>query len=67
MSGAIGVVASTGAPGTVISAVTVPDEIARKLHLTAGTVRNHLTRILHKVGARNRVEAVRIANKEGWI
>jgi two-component system response regulator DesR len=44
-----------------------PDEIAQKLCLTAGTVRNYLTRIIRKVGGRNRVDAIRIANEEGWI
>jgi two-component system response regulator DesR len=44
-----------------------PDEIAEKLCLTVGTVRNCLTRIIRKVGARNRVDAIRIANDEGWI
>lgn len=44
-----------------------PDEIADKLCLTVGTVRNYLTRIMRKVGARNRVDAIRIAIEEGWI
>lgn len=42
-------------------------EIAKELHLTIGTVRNYLTRILRKVGARNRVDAIRIAHEEDWI
>jgi two-component system response regulator DesR len=46
---------------------TPPHEVAEKLHLTIGTVRNYLTRIIHKIGARNRVDAIRIANDEGWI
>ncbi|WP_344970463.1 response regulator transcription factor [Streptosporangium fragile] len=42
-------------------------EIAARLCLSGGTVRNHLARILAKVGARTRVEAVRIAREAGWI
>ena len=44
-----------------------PPEVAEKLCLTIGTVRNYLTRIIRKVGARNRVDAIRIAHDEGWI
>jgi two-component system response regulator DesR len=42
-------------------------EIAAKLGLAAGTVRNHLSRIAGKAGARTRIEAVRIARESGWI
>jgi len=42
-------------------------EIARQLCLTAGTVRNHISSILTKIGARNRVDAMRIAEKAGWL
>ncbi|ETK31367.1 response regulator transcription factor [Microbispora sp. ATCC PTA-5024] len=42
-------------------------EIAAELSLSVGTVRNHLTRVLYKTGARNRVDAVRIASDSGWI
>ncbi|MEU8674458.1 response regulator transcription factor [Streptomyces sp. NPDC048560] len=41
--------------------------IAQELHLSAGTVRNYLTAIVHKLGARNRVDAVRIARENGLI
>jgi two-component system response regulator DesR len=44
-----------------------PNDIAEDLCLTVGTVRNHLTRIINKTGARNRIDAVRIADQEGWI
>jgi two-component system response regulator DesR len=44
-----------------------PIDIADDLCLTVGTVRNHLTRIVNKTGARNRVDAVRIAGEEGWL
>jgi two-component system, NarL family, response regulator DesR len=42
-------------------------EIAAKLALSPGTVRNHLSRIATKAGARTRIEAVRIARESGWI
>ncbi|QYC43997.1 Transcriptional regulatory protein DegU [Nonomuraea coxensis DSM 45129] len=42
-------------------------EIADQLFLSVGTVRNHLSRIMCKTGARNRVDAVRIANDSGWL
>ncbi|HEU5471588.1 MAG TPA: response regulator transcription factor [Actinophytocola sp.] len=42
-------------------------EIARKLFLSPGTVRNHLSSVLAKVRARNRADAVRIAVEAGWI
>lgn len=42
-------------------------EVARTLSLSAGTVRNHLSHILAKMGARTRIEAIRIAQDAGWI
>ncbi|GII78987.1 DNA-binding response regulator [Sphaerisporangium rufum] len=42
-------------------------EIAAKLYLSVGTVRNHLSRIICKTGARNRGDAVRIAGEAGWL
>lgn len=42
-------------------------EIAGRLYLSAGTVRNHLTAIVAKLGARNRTDAVRIAHEAGWL
>ncbi|MGI5215714.1 response regulator transcription factor [Plantactinospora sp. CA-290183] len=42
-------------------------EIARRLFLAHGTVRNHLSVIMRKTGARNRLEAVRRAQQAGWI
>ncbi|MEV0373622.1 response regulator transcription factor [Streptomyces sp. NPDC050636] len=44
-----------------------PQEIAKRLHLELSTVRNHLSRVVTKSGARNRVDAIRIALHEGWI
>jgi two-component system response regulator DesR len=42
-------------------------DIASMLHLSTGTVRNHLTSIGAKLNARTRVDAVRIARDAGWI
>jgi two-component system, NarL family, response regulator DesR len=44
-----------------------PGDIAAQLHLSAGTVRNHLTAIVTKLNARNRTDAVRIATEAGWL
>ncbi len=42
-------------------------EIAGKLFLTSGTVRNYMSEILNKLGAKNRIDAVSIAKEKGWI
>ncbi|MCX2923017.1 response regulator transcription factor [Streptomyces sp. NEAU-W12] len=42
-------------------------EIADQLYLTQGTVRNYLTAIVDKLNARNRIDAIRIAEEAGWI
>lgn len=42
-------------------------EIASSLHLSEGTVRNYLSAAMRKLGARNRGEAVRIAEEKGWL
>jgi len=45
---------------------TVAD-IARQLFLSEGTVRNYLSAAMAKTGARNRAEAVRVAEERGWL
>ncbi len=42
-------------------------EIAARLYLSPGTVRNHLSMLLRKTGARNRWEAVQRARDACWI
>jgi two-component system response regulator DesR len=42
-------------------------EIADRLVLSEGTVRNHLSAAIQKTGARNRAEAARIAADKGWL
>ena len=49
-----------------VDAATIAD-IAAGLSLSEGTVRNHLSAAIQKVGARNRAEAARIALDKGWI
>ncbi|MEV8438611.1 response regulator transcription factor [Actinosynnema sp. NPDC051121] len=45
---------------------TVAD-LAKALHLSEGTVRNHLSAAIGKTGARTRAEAVRVAEDNGWL
>lgn len=42
-------------------------QIAAALHLSEGTVRNYLSAIIAKLGASNRLEAVRRAQEKGWL
>ena len=46
---------------------TTTAEIATILCLTEGTVRNYLSRVIAKTGARNRIDAIRIADESGWL
>ncbi|MBA3793274.1 MAG: response regulator transcription factor [Rubrobacter sp.] len=43
------------------------EDVARKLYLSEGTVRNYLSTAIKKLRARNRVEASRIAERKGWL
>lgn len=45
---------------------TVAD-VAKRVFLSEGTVRNHLSGAIGKTGARNRAEAVQIADGNGWL
>ncbi len=42
-------------------------EIAARLILSEGTVRNHLSIAMQKLGAQNRMEAARLAEQKGWL
>jgi two-component system, NarL family, response regulator DesR len=42
-------------------------DIATRLHLSQGTVRNYLSEAIGKLGAANRIEAYRIARAKGWL
>lgn len=71
-------VAAVGLPGSPLTPreLTVldlagggasPSEIAQQLFLTRGTVCNYLSRAIGKLGARTRIDAIRIAREAGWI
>jgi two-component system response regulator DesR len=60
----------TGRETDVLAAAASHDaisEIASRLHLSPGTVRNHLSAAMQKLGARNRAEAVQMAQIKGWL
>jgi two-component system response regulator DesR len=42
-------------------------DIARRLHLSEGTVRNYLSSAIQKTNARNRLEAATMATENGWL
>ncbi|GLQ46921.1 DNA-binding response regulator [Dyella lipolytica] len=42
-------------------------DIATKLNLSHGTVRNYLSEAIGKLGAANRIEAYRLARQKGWL
>jgi len=42
-------------------------EVAKLVHLTQGTVRNHLSAAIGKTGARTSADAVRLAEERGWL
>lgn len=42
-------------------------EVAGKLYLSEGTVRNYLSTAIKKLGTRNRAEAARMAERKGWL
>ncbi|GAA2814765.1 response regulator [Kribbella solani] len=60
----------TGRESDVLRAARVGGtvaDIAKELHLSEGTVRNHLSAAIGKTGARTRAEAARIALDNGWL
>jgi two-component system response regulator DesR len=43
------------------------NDIAERLSLTHGTVRNYLSEAISKLGVGNRIEAYRLAHQKGWL
>jgi two-component system response regulator DesR len=43
------------------------EEMAAQLSLSPATVRNYLSNAISKTGARNRIDAIRIARNAGWL
>ncbi|HEY0540279.1 MAG TPA: response regulator transcription factor [Actinoallomurus sp.] len=54
-------VLSASADGSTIG------DVAARLHLSEGTVRNYLSAAIRKTAARNRIEAVQTAQRQGWL
>jgi two-component system NarL family response regulator len=52
---------------TLIATGKSNPEIAKSLFITSGTVRVHVHAILHKLGVRDRTQAVILAMQNGWI
>ncbi|WP_138494482.1 response regulator transcription factor [Paenibacillus pinistramenti] len=42
-------------------------EIAKRLFLSRGTVRNYMSEVIQKLEAKNRIEAIKIAESNGWL
>ncbi|MEY8584208.1 MULTISPECIES: response regulator transcription factor [Ligilactobacillus] len=51
----------------VMRSATTTKEIAERMFLAEGTVRNYISAILSKTGTTTRLEAVMLAQKNGWI
>ena len=49
-----------------LSGASIAD-IAARLSLSEGTVRNHLSTAIQKLGVHNRMEAARLAEQKGWL
>jgi two-component system response regulator DesR len=52
--------------GAGLNGASIAD-IAAQLFLSEGTIRNHLSIAIQKMGARNRIEAARLAEEKGWL
>ncbi|HWE91559.1 MAG TPA: response regulator transcription factor [Pseudonocardiaceae bacterium] len=51
----------------LFAAGSANSEIAAELCLSAGTVRNYVARVVRRLDAKSRIDAVRIAHQAGWV
>lgn len=51
----------------IAAAGATTEEIADRLALSVKTVRNHLSRVITRTSARNRIDAIRIASEQAWL
>jgi len=51
----------------LVDDATTAADIALRLHLSAGTVRNYVSAAMAKLDARSRTQAARMARDQGWI
>lgn len=49
------------------SGLEIAKELAQRLFLSEGTVRNYISSILSKTGTASRLEALNLARDKGWI
>jgi two-component system response regulator DesR len=54
-------------PARVAADGASTEDIAATLFLSPATVRNYLSNAMSKLGARNRIEAIRIAREAAWL
>jgi DNA-binding NarL/FixJ family response regulator len=66
-SGAIALTAREQQTLVLLAGGASTDEIGERLGVTRNTVRNHVQRILDKLNARSKLEAVAIARREGLV
>ncbi|GEL03840.1 response regulator transcription factor [Rummeliibacillus sp. G93] len=50
-----------------VAAGKTANEISASLYLSSGTIRNYISEIINKLGAKNRIEAISMAQQKGWI
>jgi two-component system response regulator DesR len=51
----------------LIAAGKTSQEVSDELYLSHGTVRNYISEMLQKLNAKNRIEAIAIAESKGWL